>query len=259
VTNGILLISENIYNMKAAAIIQARISSTRLPSKAMLDLCGRPMIFHVIERAKVIQGVSSVILATGKGDENIPLIKIASECGINSYAGPEDDVLGRYYLASENLDCDYVIRITGDNPFTDHQSASQALRFAYEHDSDHCTTAGIPIGTGVEVIKKSALKKAYENGKEPHHREHVTPYIKENPELFKIARFQSPLLNPYPDLRLTVDTAEDFKLIEILYKELYHGYPVELIDVINFISDKPELRFINSGVEQRPMTHHSHG
>lgn len=245
--------------MKAAAIIQVRISSTRLPSKAMLELCGRPMIIHVIERAKSIKGVNTVILATGSGKENLSLIDLASRCGIESFAGSEDDVLERYYLASKDLDCDYVIRITGDNPFTDHESASNALKYAYENSADHCTTAGIPLGTGVEIIKKSALAKAYIEGKEPHHREHVTPYIKEHPELFKIIRYQSKLSNTFTDLRLTVDTAEDFKFIEILYNELYKDKPVELAEVISFIENNPELRFINSSVEQRPMTHHSHG
>jgi spore coat polysaccharide biosynthesis protein SpsF len=245
--------------MKAAAIIQVRISSTRLPSKAMLNLCGRPMIFHVIECAKLIEGVNTVILATGSGSENLPLVELAAQCGIDSFSGSEDDVLERYFLASKNIDCDYVIRITGDNPFTDHKSASMALKYAYDNNADHCTTAGIPLGTGVEIIKKTALAKAYKEGKEPHHREHVTPYIKEHPELFKIIRYQSTLENPFTDLRLTVDTAEDFKFIEILYNELYNDKPVELLEVIDLIKINPELRFINSSVEQRPMTHHSHG
>jgi spore coat polysaccharide biosynthesis protein SpsF len=245
--------------MKAAAVIQVRISSTRLPSKAMLELCGRSMTWHVIERVKLIKGVNTVILATGSGDENLPLIELAARCGIESFAGSEDDVLERYYLASKNIDCDYVIRITGDNPFTDHVSASMALEYAYANNADHCTTAGIPLGTGVEIIKKSALAKAFTEGKEPHHREHVTPYIKEHPELFKIVRYKSALTNPFTDLRLTVDTAEDFKFIEILYSGLYKTKPVELAEVINFIEKNPELRLINSSVEQRPMTHHSHG
>ncbi len=225
----------------------------------MLELCGRSMIWHVIERAKSIQGVNTVILATGSGGENLPLIELAAQCGIDSFAGSEDDVLERYYLASKDLDCDYVIRITGDNPFTDHESASKALKYAYDNNADHCTTAGIPLGTGVEIIKKTALAKAYKEGKEPHHREHVTPYIKEHPELFNIIRYQSTLTNPFTDLRLTVDTAEDFKFLEILYNELYKDKPVELAEVLNFIKNNPELRFINSSVEQRPMTHHSHG
>lgn len=244
--------------MKASAIIQARISSTRLPSKAMLDLCGKPMIYHVIEHAKLISGLNSVILATGSGMENYPLLKIASECGIDSFSGSEDDVLERYYLASEKTDCDYVIRITGDNPLTDHKSASYALEFACNNNADHCTTSGIPVGTGVEIIRKSALDKAYSEGKEPHHREHVTPYIKEHPELFSIIKYNSTLANPLPDLRLTVDTAEDFKLIELIFNKLYHEKPIELIDVITYITQNPELFLINSNVEQRPMTHHSH-
>ncbi len=245
--------------MKAAAIIQVRISSTRLPSKALMELCGRPMTYHVIQHALNIDGVETVILATGRGKENKPLLSLASECGIKSFTGSEDDVLERYFQASEKIDCDYIIRITGDNPLTDHISASNALKYALEQDADHCTTSGIPVGTGVEVIRKSALYEAYLKGREGHHREHVTPFIKEHPELFKIVKYQSPIANPFPDLRLTVDTAEDFKLMEILFNELYDNEPIELADVINFIKKNPDLRLINSSVEQRPMTHYSHG
>lgn len=245
--------------MKAAAIIQARLNSTRLPSKALLQLCGEPMITHVIERGKAINGVASVIVATGKGAENDPLEEIAIRCGVDIFRGSENDVLERYYMASESLDCDYVIRITGDNPLTDHISAASALQHACETGADHCTTSGIPLGTGVEVIKKSALEKAYKEGREPHHREHVTPYIKEHPELFRIVKYISPLNNPFDDLRLTVDTSEDFEFMTQIYNRLYRGSPIRLEEVIDLIVHNPELRLINSGVEQRPMTHHSNG
>lgn len=245
--------------MKAAAVIQARLNSTRLPSKALLTLCGIPMITHVIERAKAISGVSPVIIATGRGRENDPLAGIADECGAEVFRGSESDVLERYYMAAADIDCDYVIRITGDNPLTDHISAASALKHAYETGADHCTTSGIPLGTGVEVIKKSALSRAYIEGREPHHREHVTPYIKEHPELFRIVKYISPLENPFDDLRLTVDTSEDFELMTRIYKELYRGSPIRLEEVIELFMQNPELRLINSGVEQRPMTHHGNG
>ena len=245
--------------MKAAAVIQARLNSTRLPSKALLPLCGIPMIVHVIERAKAIEGTSAVVLATGKGAENNPLEDIASGCNIQIFRGSESDVLERYYMAASETDCDYVIRITGDNPLTDHESASSALEHAYKTGADHCTTSGIPLGTGVEVIKKSALEKAYNEGIEPHHREHVTPYIKEHPELFRIEKYISSLKNPFNDLRLTVDTSEDFAFMSRIYNELFKGTPLRLEEVINLIRQHPELRLINSGVEQRPMTHHSNG
>ncbi len=243
--------------MKAIAVIQVRLNSTRLPSKALLTLCGIPMITHVIERAKAIEGVNTVILATGKSEENNPLADIAESCNIRLFRGSESDVLERYYMAASETDCDYVIRITGDNPLTDHESAALALEYAYKNGADHCTTSGIPLGTGVEVIKKAALETAYNEGKEPHHREHVTPYIKEHPELFRIQKYISTMTNPFPDLRLTVDTSEDFELMNFIYDKLYKGKPVRLEEVINLIRQKPELRLINCGVEQRPMTHHS--
>ena len=243
--------------MKAAAVIQVRLNSTRLPSKALLPLCGIHMITHVIERAKAIEGISDVILATGRGAENDPLPDIAAECEVKIFRGSESDVLERYYMASSETDCDYVIRITGDNPLTDHESASSALKHAYKTGADHCTTSGIPLGTGVEVIKKTALERAYNEGTDPHHREHVTPYIKEHPELFHIEKYISPLNNPFSDLRLTVDTSEDFDLMNSIYNELYKGKPIRIEEVINLIMKNPGLRIINSGVEQRPMTHHS--
>lgn len=245
--------------MKAAAIIQARISSTRLQAKALLELSGKPMIFHVIERAKAIRGIDRVILATGSEEKNISLLEIAEQCNIETYAGSENDVLERYYMTASKIYCDYIIRITGDNPLTDHESASEALVFAQVNDADHCTVSGIPTGTGIEVIKKSALEKTFREGKEPHHREHVTPYIKEHPEIFKSIRYISPLNNPFPDLRLTVDEAEDLELMKIIYNNLYKGSPINLQEVISFIRQNPELRLINNSVIQRPMTHHSSG
>ena len=242
--------------MEAIAIIQARISSTRLKSKALLPLCGKPMIYHVIERTKAIKGIGSVILATGTGEQNHPLLDIASQCGIESYAGSEDNVLERFFLASKDKTCEYIIRVTGDNPLTDFESATKALEYAIETDADHSATAGIPVGTGVEVIKKSALQKAYESGHEPHHKEHVTPYIKEHPKNFKIVKYQSQLINPYPNIRLTVDTPEDYKLMEIIYNELYRGDLIRLSDVIDLINRSPQLQSINSNIEQRPMTHY---
>lgn len=243
--------------MKSIAVIQARVSSTRLPGKALKDLCGHPLIFHVIERAKKIKGVDHVILATGERAENRPLIEIAESLGIDHFTGSENDVLSRYWKSVENINCDYVIRITGDNPFTDDYSASKALDYAIKENADHCYTAGIPVGTGVEIIKKTALEKAYKNGLSPYHREHVTPYIKENPQIFKLTKYTSKKKNPFPDLRLTVDTDEDFTLAELLYKALYKGTPITLAEVLNYVKMNPSVIEINRDIEQRPFTHSS--
>ncbi len=243
--------------MKTAAVIQARISSTRLPGKALKKLCGLPLTQHVIERVKKISGVSRIILATGDRPENRPLIDLSNDLGIESFSGSEDDVLSRYWNAVENLDCDYLIRITGDNPFIDFESASQALNHAVSNNADHSYVKGIPLGTGVEIIRKSALEKAFVHGTTPYQREHVTPYIKENPGIFKLSHFQADMDNPFPHLRLTVDTEEDFTVAEILYNALYKGEPVPLIDLIEYVKLNPSIIEINRNVEQRPMTHSS--
>lgn len=245
--------------MKTVAVIQARLASTRLAEKVLMPLSGKPMIVHVIERALAIKGADSVILATGRAALNDPLEKIAAGCGIGLFRGSEDNVLERFYLAVINTGCDYIIRITGDNPLTDHISASEALQHAFDKKCDHCTVSGIPVGTGIEIVSMSALERAYREGSTPYHFEHVTPYIKEHPELFNMVKYASPLDNPYPDLRLTVDTPEDFALMKKIYDALYIGQPILLTDVISFIKANPELININSHVEQRPMTHSSNG
>jgi len=243
--------------VKTAAVIQSRISSTRLPGKAMLLLCGRTLTEHVVERARKIKKIDYIILATGDKPENRPLIGLAENIGIKSFAGSEDDVLSRYWKAVEGLDCGYIIRITGDNPFIDFDSASQALVHAVNSEADHSYVKGIPLGTGVEIIKKTALEKAYIHGTAPYQREHVTPYIKENPGDFRLTSFQADLENPSPGLRLTVDTEEDFRLTEIIYNALYMGEPVPLKSIIDYVKQNPSVIDINRHVEQRPMTHSS--
>ncbi|HQO38874.1 MAG TPA: glycosyltransferase family protein [Spirochaetota bacterium] len=243
--------------MKTVAVIQARIASTRLAAKAMLPLAGKPMIVHVIERALAIKGVCSVILATGISAANDPLEKIAADCGVVLFRGSEDNVLERFYLAVKNRGFDYIIRITGDNPLTDHVSASAALHYACDNKFDHCSVSGIPLGTGIEIVSMSALERAYRESSNPYHFEHVTPYIKEHPGFFSTGKYSPGMENPFPELRLTVDTPEDFDLMGKIYKALYRDRPILLTEVITFLMANPDLVNINSHVEQRPMTHSS--
>jgi len=242
---------------RAVAIIQARMNSTRLPGKSLLDLCGRPLLSHVIDRAGAIEGVSEVVLATAHGDDNIPLIEIARSAGIETFVGPLDNVLERFYLASQKHPSDFIVRITADNPFTDPEYGSIALSIAVESGADLCSITNLPLGAAVEIIKKEALDDAYRSASKPYHFEHVTPYIKEHDEIFRIERHAVTFPNPFPDLRLTVDTDEDYRLAKLLYDNLYRGEIFSLNSVISFLSKHPEMAAINSKVRQRPITHSS--
>lgn len=242
---------------RVTAIIQARMASTRLPGKAMLPLAGKPLVHHVIDRILSIPSVHTVVVAVPEGDANLPLKKIAQDLGARAFAGSEEDVLDRFYRAAGEFGGDVIVRVTADNPFTDTGFADIAVKKALEQHADICAPQGLPLGTSVEVISRAALDAAFREGALPHHREHVSPFIKEHPERFSIVRFDSGLEARFRELRLTVDTREDFALAELLYRELFRGKQFPLSEVLDYIDAHPGLADINRHVEQRPMTHSS--
>ncbi len=244
-------VNGNKIKPTVTAIIQARMQSSRLPGKAMRILAGKPMLAHVIERAKLIEHVDKVVLATSLGPENYQLMDIALSMGIETFAGSDQNVLERFVQASDKFGGEYIVRITGDNPFTDVEYASMVVDIALDSMFDLCSPANLPIGTAVEVVKKKALDETLKLSTEPHHFEHVTTYIKEHPELFSIERLPVKLKKTPAKLRLTVDTAEDFELAGILYDNLYNGAPFPLSDILAYIKEHPEIMKINSNIKQR--------
>ncbi len=243
------------HNHSVTAIIQARINSNRLPGKTIKKLCGKPVLAHIIERAQNIENVSSVIVATGNEKNNRSILKLAEDYGALPFSGPDDNVLKRFYEASLLTGSDFIMRITGDNPFTDVYYGSLAVEHALQSEADLSSITGIPLGTAVELIKKTALERAYHESTEYYHKEHVTPYIKENPGSFSIIRKPVHLLHNIPDLRLTIDTYEDFEFAEKIYASLYQGKPFSLTEVLDFLNNNKELLSINKDIHQRPMTH----
>jgi spore coat polysaccharide biosynthesis protein SpsF len=237
------------------AIIQARMHSKRLPGKVLLDLAGKPILAHVIERAKAIEQVDKVVLATSSNPEDQALADLAYSMGIEVFTGSEQNVLDRYFEASEKFGGEYIIRITADNPFTDVDYASMIVDIALESKFDLCSLTNLPLGTAVEVIKKEALDEAHRLSHEPHHLEHVTTYIKEHPELFSIEKPVVSIKKIPANLRLTVDTNEDYELAKLLYGNLYKGNPFPLSDIINHINEHPEILKINSEIKQRLATY----
>jgi spore coat polysaccharide biosynthesis protein SpsF len=245
-------VSDN-KDISVTAIIQARMQSKRLPGKSLKNLAGKPLIAHVIERAQAMSHVSTVVVATCKGNES--LVDFAQSMGAKVFVGSENNVLERYCLAAREFGGDYIVRITGDNPFTDVAYGSFAIKQAVLNEADLFSLTGLPLGTGVEIIKKTALEKAYNESMQPHQKEHVSPYIKEHPEIFKVIRKNIDRNDLASDARLTVDTEEDFEVAGIICASLYKGKPFSIEELIAYINSHKEILSINSSVEQRPMTH----
>ena len=228
--------------------------SSRLPGKALLDLAGKPLLYHVIDRTLHIKNISKVILATSESNENYKLADLAQTMGVETFFGSALNVLERFYEAHKAYGGEYIMRITGDNPFVDPEYASMALDMAIESDSDLCSIINLPLGVAVEIIKQEALIKSYKESTESHHLEHVTPYIKENENLFRINRGIIMYDNYFPDLRLTVDEQDDYTVAKTVYENLYHGAIFSLQNTIDFFRNNPSLLLINKNIRQKPMT-----
>lgn len=239
---------------KVTAIVQARTSSSRLPGKVLKEILGKPMIILELERLRHCQTVDEIILATSSDDSDKELANIVRNNDFPVYQGSLNDVLDRYYQCAKRCNPTHVVRITGDCPIIDPQIVDTVifkhLQENYDYTSNILGKITFPDGLDTEVMRFSALERAWKEAKLPSEREHVTQYIIKHPEIFK----QGALLCETPELgdeRWTVDEPEDFRFISEVYERLYPDKPdFTLNDVLALLAEHPELRNINRGFER---------
>jgi spore coat polysaccharide biosynthesis protein SpsF len=211
--------------MKTLLIIQARLDSTRLPEKSLLPLGGKPLIFRVMEALSRLPCETRVLACPE--DCASSFAPLAAAAGYELLPGPKDDVLARYALGIRRFDADRVIRATGDNPFVFADAAAALEREAEALGADYAGYSGLPYGAGTESVAAAALLRAAEEAASPFDREHVCPYLYGHPEIFRLHRPLAPLPWQGPDIRLTVDTREDYEKARILYRALADLSPEE--------------------------------
>jgi len=199
-------------------ILQARIDSTRLPGKSLLLLDGQPLIFRVMEALNQVP--ADVRILACPEDSLSSFASLTKEANFQILAGPKEDVLERYCMAIREYSIDRVIRATGDNPFVFADAAASLNDEAVSKKADYAGYGELPYGAGVESVAASALLLASKQAKLQPEREHVCPYLYNHPELFTLHRPISPARWHYPDIRLTVDTQEDFDRAAELYAAL---------------------------------------
>ncbi len=210
----------------ALAILQARMSSTRLPGKVMRPILGAPMIGRQIERLKRAERLSGIVVATSDADDDKVVADYAASLGVGCFRGPLDDVLARFLGALDEAGSPKTfVRLTADCPLADWRlidrciEAHAAAGADYTHNSPGWT---FPKGLDVEVCETSALLRAAREGTSAYDREHVTPFIYGHPELFRIERITR---DPPLRYRWTVDTPEDFAFVTKVYAALYPANP----------------------------------
>jgi spore coat polysaccharide biosynthesis protein SpsF len=201
-----------------ALVLQARLDSKRLPGKSLLPLEGRPLIFRTMEALAYVPADIRVLACPEDCAEEFK--PLAEEAGFELLTGPKDDVLKRYCLAIRRYLPDRIIRATGDNPFVFADAADSLNREAQELQADYAGYQGLPHGSGVETVDSEALLKADREADSPADREHVCPYLYNNPDLFYLHRPLAPKTWQGLGMRTTVDTEEDYDRAQILYSAL---------------------------------------
>lgn len=232
------------------AIIQARMGSTRLPGKIMLPILGAPMLERQIERVRRAKRIDEVILATSDMPQDEPVARLAARIGIPCFRGSEKDVLDRYFHAAQEADADTVVRITGDCPLHDPEVIDEVIEHFQASGADYCGgPSNYPEGLDTEVFSFAALKESQEKARLPSEREHVTLYIRNHPETFRIAPpWTSGDAVDRSAWHWSVDTEADYRFVRAVYAELFPSNPhFGKDDVIALIERKPELITINPG------------
>ena len=247
--------------MQIGAIIQARTASTRLPGKILKELPyggGVTVLQQVIRRLKKSKRLGDIVVATTTDEIDRKIVGLAEKENIKWFRGSSDDVLGRHYLAAEENGLDIIVRITSDCPCIDSEIVDLAVEKHLAAKADFTSTAlnrTFPRGLDVEILSFEALKKAYSEAVETYEREHVCPYIyKSKPQLFKICDIPAPEKFYGPDIRITLDTNEDYALLCAVFD---HFCPENEFfgaeDIIRLFREKPWLSYINMSVVQKKI------
>jgi spore coat polysaccharide biosynthesis protein SpsF len=231
------------------AIVQARMSSRRLPGKVLKPILGRPMLGLQLDRLRQSTMIDRFTVATSddRSDDEVAAFCAAKQ--IDCYRGPLDDVLARYEgAARENDPIDHVVRLTADCPLIDvaliDLVVEHHLRGAFDYSSN-TVRARYPDGLDVEIMKRTALRVAAAEASSPYDREHVTPFLYSQPERFRLGSVENVLDQRH--MRWTVDTEADFRMVEAIFTELlpanrYFGW----MDVLALLAERPDIAAINS-------------
>lgn len=239
--------------VKNLCIVQARLTSSRLQSKILQTLgdSNITLLEHVYNRLNNVSNIDKIVFAIPDTETNDKLAYFLKEKQIEFFRGSEENVLSRFYNCVKFYKSSIIIRATCDNPFVDGRLVSFLINNIGNYDYVGCKDT--PIGTSVEVFTFEALEKAFIEAKDMISKEHVTPYIYKNPNMFSIKMLPYKSDTFINSFRLTIDTKEDLELANIIYKELYKGYPINNNDVYNFLQQNPLMAKINAKIKQNKV------
>ncbi len=248
------------------ATIEARMTSSRFYGKVMAPIFSIPMLEHLVYRVKLSSNIQHITIATTTNSQDDVIEQLSKRLGINVYRGSENDVLGRVIGAATEARYEVLVRLTGDNPLYSAELIDAMVEFYLNNDYDLVANAAMahtdkwkeertfPLGLGIQILKVSLLKKIGASHLDALSREHVTLPILSRPDLYKLGAFRAEgkfkQLNR-PNYRLTVDTRDDFQLMEEIFKELYpENQTFSIESVIDILDRRPDMVAKNVNIKQ---------
>ena len=234
--------------MKIVAILQARMNSSRLRGKVMMKLANKPVLAHIVERLSYCKMIEKIVVATTIEDSDDVVNDYCINNKIDCYRGKVDDVLDRYYNTAKIYGADPIVRITCDCPVIDPVVVDSVITGYLSGEYDSYGLGGkFPDGLDCTVYSFSALEKAWEEARLTSEREHVGPYIENNPNLFKNGSLE--LFNNLDQHRWTLDVSNDYELLSRIFDSLYRvNSPFFSHEILQFLKRNPELSEINNKV-----------
>ncbi|MEM3172006.1 MAG: glycosyltransferase family protein, partial [Candidatus Nitrosotenuis sp.] len=231
---------------------QARMGSTRLPGKVMMPIKGKPLLYYVINQIKHSKTIPNHIIATTKLQQDDVIANYAKTQNVLVFRGNQEDVLDRYYQCAKQYGIDTIVRISADSPLIDFEIIDLCVNKFRKNGFDYLgntiekindvwkeTYNGFPIGFAVEVFTFEALESAWRNAKKPSDREHVTEYIWQNPQIFKLGNITN--TENLSNIRLVVDYKSDFELIKKIIEQFEDNEIFTTHKVIELINKNPKL------------------
>ena len=240
--------SQSSTNRKVTAILQGRLGSNRLPGKVLLPLQGKPVMQHVFERILYCQRIDRVIVATTDLEQDDPIVELFNSLDVQIFRGSSEDPTDRYYRAAQHFRVKHLVRIMADCPLVDPKIVDKVIDLYFNGDHDFCCLAGeFPTGLDTTVYSFKALKKVWQETTRKSDREHISPYIMDNPDLFSIGRYKG--IRGLYNHRWVMDHPQDYEFVTAVYKGVYcSDNPFNWRDVVKFLNTRPDVLKLNQGI-----------
>jgi spore coat polysaccharide biosynthesis protein SpsF len=238
--------------MKTVIIVQARMTSTRLPGKVLKTVLDKPLLEYQMERLKRISIVDEIVIATTTNDTDQPIVDFCERLLVSYFRGSEEDVLARYHGAAEKYNADIIVRITSDCPVIDPVVCEEAITYFFKKQSqyDYVRLEQYPRGLDAEVFSFKVLDECFREAIDKPDREHVTPFIYRHPERYRVKHMTCD--EDYSHHRWTVDTPEDFELVKRIIEKLYPIKKMfDYVDILDVLNKNPDWYYINDEVRQK--------